>query len=115
MKSNFRKHTLNSVLTADDITGPSDSSAGEDDLKGPSDAAVDAKVIYSFDAATSPGQGNDILSSAINRAVERYENKVTEKLAKEYEFVDSSKEHGDGYAADADDDDYEMVDHETFQ
>jgi hypothetical protein len=48
---------------------------------------------------------------AINKAVERYENKATEKLVKdEYEVVihnDEEDKHNDGYAAD--EDDYELV------
>lgn len=71
--------------------------------------------MYSYDAASGPGEGTDILSHAITKAVQRYENKVTEKLVKEYEFVDSGKELGDGYTADADDDDFEMIDHASFE
>jgi hypothetical protein len=42
--------------------------------------------------------------------MEHFESKETEKLAKEYEFVDGR----DGYAADADDDDFEIIDDATF-
>jgi hypothetical protein len=47
---------------------------------------------------------------AVTQAIERFENKETEKLAKEYEFVDGK----DGYAADADDD-FEIIDNASFQ
>lgn len=66
--------------------------------------------MYSFDATHGPGRGADVLSNAITKAIQRYENKVTEKLVKEYEFVDTGREVADGYAADADEDDFEMID-----
>ena len=70
----------------------------------------DAEIMYSYDATHGPGSGTDVLSNAVTKAVQRYENKVTEKLAKEYEFVDNGKELADGYTADADEDDFEMID-----
>jgi urate oxidase len=66
--------------------------------------------MYSYDATHGPGSGTDVLSNAITKAVQRYENKVTEKLAKEYEFVDNTKELADGYTTDADEDDFEIID-----
>jgi hypothetical protein len=48
---------------------------------------------------------------AVAQALERFENKETEKLAKEYEFVDSK----DGYTADADDDEFEIIDGGSLQ
>jgi hypothetical protein len=89
------------------MTGPSDSSAGEEDIREASAAPeADAEITYSFDAVRGPGGGSQILSMAVTQAIERFENKETEKLAKEYEFVDGK----DGYAADADDDDFEIID-----
>jgi len=92
----------------------SDSSAGEEETR---DAAPvpDADVMYSYDAAAGPGKGTDILSHAVSKAVQRYESKVTEKLVKEYEFVDNDKDLGGGYIADADEDDFEMIDHASLQ
>lgn len=94
----------------DDTTGPSDSSAGEDDVREAPVPELDAEIAYSFDAVRGPGGGSQILSVAVTQALERFENKETEKLAKEYEFIDSK----DGYAADADDDDFEIIDDASF-
>ena len=69
--------------------------------------------MYSYDAAHSPGQGSQVLSQAINKAVERFENKETEKLAKEYEFVDGKDHDADGEYS-AEDDDFELVDHDKI-
>jgi hypothetical protein len=92
----------------DDETGPSDSSAEEEDIREASAAPEpDVEIMYSYDAARGPGGGSQILSQALAQALERFENRETEKLAKEYEFVDSK----DGYVADADDEDFEIVDH----
>jgi hypothetical protein len=94
-----------------DLTGPSDSSAGEEDIQEASAAPeIDAGIAYSYDAARGPGGGSQILSIAVTQALERFENKETEKLAKEYEFVDGR----DGYAADADDDDFEIINNASF-
>ena len=105
-----RKVFRNEVLETG--VGSSDSSAGEEEVRDAAAAPVpDAEVMYSYDAKAGPGRGTDILSHAVTKAVQRYENKVTEKLVKEYEFVDSDKDLGGGYAADADEDDFEMIDH----
>jgi len=87
----------------------SDSSA-EEDVKEASAAPVpDAGITYSFDASRGPHGGSEILTMAINKAVERFETKVTEKLVKdEYEVVrkDAELDH-EGYVAD--EDDFELV------
>lgn len=84
-----------------------------------SDSSSDETVHEAFTANGSSGTddipsayviGNTILSSAISTAELKYENKVTEKLAKEYEFVSKEDEHGVGYAADVDD--FELVEHD---
>ncbi|MCJ1306638.1 hypothetical protein MMC25_000281 [Agyrium rufum] len=86
----------------------SDSSSASDDVQEASAApAPDAEITYSFDAARGPSQGGEILNMAVNKAVERFENKVTEKLVKdEYDVVMDGVEH-DGYVAD--EDDFELV------
>ena len=68
--------------------------------------------MYSFDAAHGPNAGSDILSLAVNKAVKRFENKITEKLVKdEYDVVMPEANHvmerNVGYAAD--DEDFEFV------
>jgi hypothetical protein len=109
-----RKVFRNEVL--DTGIGPSDSSAGEEDVGEASAAPVpDADIMYSYDATHGPGGGTNVLSTAVTTAVQRYENKMTEKLAKEYEFVDHGKELTDGYTADADEDDFQMIDGATLE
>ena len=84
----------------------SDSSAAEE-VEEPS-AAPDADITYSYDAPRGPTAGGEILSMAINKAVERFEIKETEKLVRnEYDVVakDEEEERG-GYAAD---DDFELI------
>jgi len=93
------------------VSDASEEDAAREVSAGP---APDVDVMYSYDAPSGPGRGGDILSQALNKAVKRYETKVTEKIAKEYEFVDSAKDAVDGYAADADEDDFEFVDLETM-
>lgn len=55
--------------------------------------------------------GNTILATAVSKAEVKYENKVTEKLAKEYEFVSREDDSATGYAADVDD--FEIIDHDS--
>jgi hypothetical protein len=95
----------NEVL--DTGVGTSDPSAGEEDLR---ESSPRRRIMYSYDATHGPGSGTDVLSNAVTKAVQRYENKVTEKLAKEYEFVDNTKELADGYTTDAEEDDFEIID-----
>jgi len=53
----------------------------------------DAQVAYSFDADRSPNKGSQILGVALDRAVERFENKETERILKdEYLVLDSDGE-----------------------
>jgi len=48
----------------------------------------DADITYSFDAAKGPTHGSTVLSTALAKAVERFENTETEKLVKnEYEVL----------------------------
>lgn len=72
------------VLDEQNITDSSD-----DDIAEASAAPEpDAEITYSYDAPRGPGQGSQILSLALAKAVERYEVKETERLVKEeYEVV----------------------------
>jgi hypothetical protein len=68
-------------------------------------------VLYSYDATKSPaGHAEQILSVAVAKALDRFETKETEKIVREYEFVD---QHTDGSeesgASAAEDDEYEFV------
>lgn len=56
--------------------------------------------------------GNNVLATAVQKAELKYENQVTEKLAKEYEFVPRGEEHATGYTADVDDD-FEIIGHDS--
>ena len=60
-------------------------------------------IMYSYDFP-GPKSGSDVLSSAITQAVQRFETLETEKLAREYEFVEGN----DDSTADTDDE-YEIV------
>ena len=86
----------------------SDSSAEEDVKDASAAPEPDADITYSFDAPRGPHRGSDILSMAINKAVERFETKATEKLVKdEYEVIRKEVEtRNEGYTAD---EDYELV------
>ena len=87
----------------------SDSSAEEDVQEASAAPAPDAGITYSYDAVRGPGHGSEILSLAINKAVERFETKVTEKLVKdEYEVVGKETNlSNDGYLAD--EEEFELV------
>ena len=114
-----RKVLHNEVLDAGTI--PSDSSADEIDVREASAVPVpDVEVLYCYDAADGhlqcydrSGKGMDILSHAVTKAVQRYEKTVTEKLAKEYDIVDG-KDFTEGYSADEDDDDFELIEHASM-
>jgi hypothetical protein len=106
-----RKALRNEVVegTNGPVAGVSDSS-GEEEIFDASTAPVpDVDVMYSFDAYSGPARGSDVLSQAINKAVQRYENKETEKLVKEYDLVEDGRDCGEGYAADADEDDFDFI------
>jgi hypothetical protein len=79
----------------------SDSSADED-IDEPSAAPVPDQevdlsslvdVTYSYDAARGPNNGSQILGLALEKAIERFEVKQTDKLIKEeYEVLDVATE-----------------------
>lgn len=70
-----------------------DSSADEDLVEPSAAPEPDAEVTYSYDQPRGANHGSQILSLALAKAVERYENTVTDKLVKdEYEVLDESGE-----------------------
>lgn len=67
-----------------------DSSCDEDPVEPTAAPEPDADVTYSFDADKGPTHGSTILSTALAKAVERFENNMTDKLVKdEYEVLNS--------------------------
>jgi len=82
-------------------------------------AAPDAEITYSFDANKGPTHGSTILSHALTKAVERFENSATEKLVKdEYDVLPANPEEvlrtpikkgGKRSALTEEEDDYEFV------
>jgi len=77
-----------------DITNASDESSTDEDVEHPSSApAPDAEIAYSFDAERGPSHGSQILNTALDQAIKKYEIKETDKLIKnEYEVLDHDTE-----------------------
>jgi len=108
-----RKFDFQSVKNA----ASDDSSADEDVEEASAAPAPDADITYSFDAHRGPGHGSQVLSLAVTQAVERFENKMTDKLVKEeYEVLghEAEVEAGAGSAkmhkaAEGDEQEYEFV------
>jgi hypothetical protein len=88
-KSGF--HKARTALT-NDIHCASGESSADEDVDAPSTApAPDAEITYSYDAERGPSHGSQILGLALNKAIERYEVRQTEKLVKEeYEVLDAT-------------------------
>jgi hypothetical protein len=84
--------------------------SGDESIKDAGVATVpDAEVMYSFDAKCGPTHGSHILGAALSQAVERFENKQTERLVKEYDLVEDVTDTGN--EADVDEDGFEIVDY----
>jgi hypothetical protein len=98
------RHDVREALDA----GTSDSSGAEDHTN----PAADATVIgdYPNETVAHPYEvtGETIFKDMVDKAVEKFEIKETEKLVKEYEFITRESELSIGYLAD--DDDFELVD-----
>lgn len=79
---------------AKDMSCASDESSADEEVEHPSSApAPDAEIAYSFDAERGPSHGSQILNSAVDKAIERYEIRETDKLIKnEYEVLDPDGE-----------------------
>lgn len=110
-ESDFEHHKAAAKMTGSykhiELDANISDSSVEEDVKDASAAPVpDSGITYSFDAPHGPGQGSGILSMAINKAVERFETKVTEKLVKdEYEIVRKDNEVGHTVV----EDDFELI------
>ena len=98
-----------------DMAVASDDSSADEEVEHPSTApAPDAEVAYSYDAERGPSHGSQILNVALDKAIERFEIRETDKLIKnEYEvlsrdteaFVPLKKRN-----VPAEDEDYDFVD-----
>ncbi|KAJ9606705.1 hypothetical protein H2200_008713 [Cladophialophora chaetospira] len=107
-----RKAFRNEVVDAMDgpLAHVTDTSE-EEDVPDASAAPLPAEAdfMYSYDYATGPRAGRDILSQAITQAVQRFENKETEQLvSNEYDVVDDQEK---AEASNDEDNEYEFVDH----
>ena len=95
-----------------DMASASDESSADEDVEHPS-TAPDADIAYSYDASRGPTHGSQILNYALDKAVERFETKETEKLVKrEYEVLDLDDDdvpRGKRRVA-PEDDEYEFID-----
>lgn len=98
------RHDVNEVLTSDDVDFSSDYSPSTDDSLAGSPEDDDENSLLSYDIS-----GHTVLSDAVNKAVEHYETKETEKITKDYEFV-SHENDDDGIHGYVDGDDFEFID-----
>lgn len=74
-------------------TSSPDSSADEDVIEASAAPEPDAGITYSYDAARGPSGGSQVLSQALARAVERFENHETARIVNEqYEVLDGAGE-----------------------
>ncbi|KAF7128402.1 hypothetical protein CNMCM5793_003132 [Aspergillus hiratsukae] len=99
-------HDIQEILDS----GTSDSSSGDEVVEPVAVEKSPEVIIVDEEETPHPYEvsGQTILSDAVNKAVEKFETKETEKLVKEYEIVSHESEMGTGYLAD---DDFELVDH----
>lgn len=108
-----RKHDI----INEQYSSSGDSSADEDVEEASTAPEPDAEITYSYDAARGPSHGSQVLSMALAKAVERFENHATDKLVKEeYEVLDndgesvaSDKPRRTKAAAASEEDEYEFV------
>ncbi|KAF1837042.1 hypothetical protein BDW02DRAFT_595883 [Decorospora gaudefroyi] len=113
VKSSSPGHMKARTAFNKDMTSASGESSADEDVDHPSAApAPDAEIAYSYDAHRGPSHGSQILHHALERAVERFETKETEKLVKtEYEVLDMHDEAPRPRRHVApEDDEYEFVD-----
>lgn len=71
-------------------------------------SAEDAAYTYSYDRAQGANKGSQILGQALAKAVDKFENKATEKLVKdEYELVSTEEDFTTGSSAG--EEDFELI------
>lgn len=91
-RSSYPGHMKAQTAFNHDMASASDDSSADEDVEHPS-TAPDAEIAYSFDASRGPSHGSQILNLALDKAVERFETKETDKLIKnEYEVLDLESE-----------------------
>ncbi|WPH02901.1 Hypothetical protein R9X50_00576900 [Acrodontium crateriforme] len=77
----------------DGAAASDDSTSSGSDLEDVISPPVDAGVMYSFDASRAPTHGSQVLTTALDKAVQRYEERETVKLVKnEYDMLDADGE-----------------------
>lgn len=87
-KTRSAEDAFNGVRNASDSSA--DEYVEEPDTAFPGGAA---DVKYSFDAERGPSSGSQVFGQALDKAIERYEVRVTDKLIKEeYEVLDAKQE-----------------------
>jgi hypothetical protein len=93
-KGHAAKGSIRPAIVADRQEAVTDSSCDEEVEEPTTPAAQpDAEIHYSFDAKSGPSHGSQILSAALEAAVDRFESKETDKLVQdEYEVLDSEGE-----------------------
>ncbi|CAA9966666.1 hypothetical protein PTMSG1_10025 [Pyrenophora teres f. maculata] len=91
-KSSYPGHMKARTALNKDMAYASGDSSADEDVDHPS-TAPDADIAYSYDAQRGPSHGSQILNAALEKAVERFETKETEKLVKnEYEVLNIDDE-----------------------
>ncbi|OAL43610.1 hypothetical protein IQ07DRAFT_290446 [Pyrenochaeta sp. DS3sAY3a] len=115
VRSSYPGHMKAQTAFNHDMAEASGDSSADEDVEHPS-TAPDAEIAYSFDASRGPSHGSQILNLALEKAVERFETKETDKLIKnEYEVLDLESEETLSLTAKKrtvapEDADYEFVD-----
>ncbi|KAF2663760.1 hypothetical protein BT63DRAFT_460883 [Microthyrium microscopicum] len=115
-KGQSAKGLVRPAIVADRQEALTDSSSDEVEEQTTPAVAPDADVHYSFDAKRGPSHGSQVLSAALEAAVDRFESKETDKLVRdEYEVLDSEGEAmmtnagKKGKFATAEEEEYEFV------
>ncbi|KAF2828756.1 hypothetical protein CC86DRAFT_347220 [Ophiobolus disseminans] len=94
VKSSYPGHMKAQTSLTKDMACASGESSADEEVEHPSAApAPDAEIAYSFDAHRGPSHGSQILNHALEKAIEHFETKETDKLIKnEYEVLDVNAE-----------------------